>query len=95
MKSHAQNILRTAVPMTALLISFAANGQSAPSKAAHPCGPPPEAIEACKTQKSEAQCSFVSPRATVKGTCWAPEGKPLACRPKDAPPPPADDVPRN
>ncbi|MES2582765.1 MAG: hypothetical protein V4627_08625 [Pseudomonadota bacterium] len=26
-----------------------------------------------------------SPHGVVKGSCFAPEGKPLACRPKDAP----------
>jgi hypothetical protein len=34
---------------------------------------------------SGQECSFTAPHGTVKGTCWAPEGKPLACKPKDAP----------
>jgi hypothetical protein len=48
--------------------------------------PPPEAIETCKSLSAGQECSFSSPHGTVKGSCWAPEGKPLACKPKDAPP---------
>jgi len=48
-------------------------------------GPPPEAIAACKAISSGQACSFTTPRGTMQGTCWAPEGKPLACKPKDAP----------
>jgi hypothetical protein len=49
-------------------------------------GPPPEAFAACSSLSSGATCSFTSPRGSVTGTCFAPEGKPLACRPKDGPP---------
>ncbi len=49
-------------------------------------GPRPEAIAACKSLASNEACTFEAPRGTVKGTCFAPEGKPLACRPNDAPP---------
>lgn len=52
-------------------------------------GPPPEALAACKTAKAGADCSFTQGERSTKGSCWAPEGKPLACRPKDMPPPPA------
>jgi hypothetical protein len=48
-------------------------------------GPPPEALAACKALKSGQDCNFTSPHGAVKGSCFAPEGKPLACRPKDAP----------
>ena len=51
----------------------------------HPHKPPPQALEACKALQSGHDCSFTSPRGTVKGSCFAPQGKPLACRPKDAP----------
>lgn len=51
-------------------------------------GPPPEALAACKTAKAGADCNFTHDGRTMKGSCWAPEGRPLACRPKDAPPPP-------
>jgi hypothetical protein len=47
--------------------------------------PPPEALAACQSLSSGHVCSFTSPRGAMKGTCWAPEGKPLACKPKDAP----------
>lgn len=52
-----------------------------------PQGPPPEALAACKALTSGAVCSFVGLRGAVTGTCAAPQGKDLACRPKDAPPP--------
>lgn len=48
-------------------------------------GPPQEALDACKALKSGQDCNFTSPRGAVKGSCFAPEGRPLACRPKDAP----------
>lgn len=47
--------------------------------------PPREALDACKSLISDQACSFTSPHGTVNGACWAPEGKPLACKPKDAP----------
>ena len=50
-----------------------------------PSQPPPEALAACQSLSSGHVCSFTSPRGAMKGTCWAPEGKPLACKPKDAP----------
>jgi hypothetical protein len=40
---------------------------------------------------SGTQCGFSNDRGTVTGTCWAPEGKPLACRPTT--PPPGDSPP--
>jgi hypothetical protein len=47
--------------------------------------PPAEALDACKTLARAQACNFTSHRGTVQGTCWAPEGKPLGCKPKDAP----------
>ena len=44
-------------------------------------GPPPGALAACKSAANGAACSFTSPRGAETGTCGAPEGKPLACRP--------------
>ena len=46
--------------------------------------PPPEALAACKSLASGAACNFTSPRGAKAGTCGAPEGKPLACRPAHA-----------
>ena len=48
-------------------------------------GPPPEALAACKSLASGAECGFTGKHGAMKGSCWAPEGKPLACKPKDAP----------
>lgn len=53
----------------------AANGQE-PHR-----GPPPEALAACKSLVSGAACTFKSPWGAETGTCFAPEAKPLACRP--------------
>jgi hypothetical protein len=47
-------------------------------------GPPPEALAACKSLASGAACKFTSPRGPEAGSCFAPEGKPLACRPQHA-----------
>ncbi|MES2183103.1 MAG: hypothetical protein V4505_01025 [Pseudomonadota bacterium] len=52
-------------------------------------GPPPEALAACRTLAAGTACTFSTPyRGLEKGSCWAPEGRPLACRPNDRPPPP-------
>ena len=47
--------------------------------------PPAEALAACKTAKQGDACSFTGDRGKATGTCEAPEGKPLACRPSGAP----------
>lgn len=44
--------------------------------------PPAEALAACKSLASGAACSFTSPRGAESGTCFAPNDKPLACRPQ-------------
>jgi hypothetical protein len=48
-------------------------------------GPPQEALAACKALTSGKECTFNDRNGEVKGVCFAPEGKALACRPKDAP----------
>ncbi len=50
-----------------------------------PPGPPPEALKVCEAKKSGDACHFTTPRGKEDGSCWAPEGRPLACRPKGAP----------
>ena len=65
---------------SSILSAQPAQGQEGPRK------PPQEALDACKSVGAGQECSFSSPHGTVKGSCWAPEGKPLACKPKDAPP---------
>ena len=52
---------------------------------ARPPPPPAEAFAACKAVPAGAACSFSAPQGVVIGSCWAPEGKPLACKPKSAP----------
>ena len=47
-------------------------------------GPPPQALAACKSLSSGAACSFNGPRGSVSGSCFAPQGRELTCRPKDA-----------
>lgn len=44
--------------------------------------PPAEALAACKSLASGAACSFTGQHGAMSGTCFAPEGKPLACRPQ-------------
>ena len=52
--------------------------------------PPTEAIDACKALTAGDACSFSQGDTQHQGSCWAPEGKPLACRPDDAPAPGSD-----
>jgi hypothetical protein len=61
-----------------LLMAQSFGGQGEPRK------PPQEAIDACKSLASGKECGFSSQRGSVTGTCWAPEGKPLACKPNNA-----------
>ncbi len=51
-----------------------------------PPRPPPEALAACKAAAAGTACNFNSPHGAVSGSCWAPEGKPLACKPTNPPP---------
>ena len=67
-----------------LLLSGTVVAQPAPDGGS-PRKPPIEAVEACKSLSSGQDCNFTTKERTVKGSCWAPESKPLACRPKDAP----------
>lgn len=82
--------MRTTLFLSLLLAAAAAQAQpqGGPPPGGEHRGPPPEALAACKTAKAGADCSFTHRDRTVKGSCWAPEGRPLACRPKDMPPPP-------
>ncbi len=51
-------------------------------------GPPPEALAACQSLASGDACSFTMHDHALTGTCQAPEGRPLACRPSNMPMPP-------
>ena len=72
-----------ALAASSSLFAQPADGRGAPPR------PPAQALEVCKSLSSGQACSFTAPQGSVTGTCWAPEGKPLACKPKDAPTPPA------
>ena len=51
-------------------------------------GPPRVAVEACANAVPGDACTFEGRRGeSLQGTCWAPQDKPLACRPEGAPPP--------
>jgi hypothetical protein len=85
--------LLTLAALAALLgaPSFGAMAQQQPvgkppgtSAGAEHRGPPPEAVAACKSLASGNACSFKGRDQERTGTCWAPEGKPLACKPKNA-----------
>ena len=78
-RAFAQTICAAALTACCALSAQPVDGNGGPPK------PPAEALDACKSASSGKDCSFSSPQGTVKGTCWAPEGKPLACKPKDAP----------
>ena len=77
---------------TCLLTAVCASGLALAQPSGQPSGqepprqgPPAESLAACKTLTSGAACSFTSPRGAETGTCFAPEGKPLACRPARGP----------
>ncbi len=84
MKTMNLLLLRTSVCSGLLLLSGTLSAQPAPDGGG-PRKPPLEAVEACKSLSSGQDCNFTTKERTVKGSCWAPESKPLACRPKDAP----------
>jgi hypothetical protein len=83
--------MKTPLILSLLLAATAvsAQPQGGPPPGGERRGPPPEALAACKTAKAGADCSFSHESRTMTGNCWAPEGRPLACRPNDMPPPPA------
>lgn len=83
-------LMKTRLCLSLLFVAAAASAQpqGGPPPGGEHRGPPPEALAACKTAKAGADCSFTHESRTMKGSCWAPEGRPLACRPKDMPPPP-------
>ena len=72
-------ILTATLTASGALFAQAADGSGRPPK------PPAEALAACSASGQGQACSFSSPRGNVAGSCQAPQGKPLACRPKDAP----------
>jgi hypothetical protein len=78
---QSMRALAASAAVAALTACGALNAQQPPH---HEGGhkPPPEAIEACKSLKSGDDCSFSAKQGQANGNCWAPDGKPLACKPK-------------
>jgi hypothetical protein len=89
---HARRrLLGFSVSIAALAGAAGAAAQaSAPREGGPPDGhrgPPAEALAACKTLAAGKACAFKLGERSLSGRCWAPEGRPLACRPEGAPPP--------
>jgi hypothetical protein len=74
------------LPALVMLLSLAPLAARAADEPPRHSGPPPEALQACKDKQAEAACTFTGPRGSMEGSCFAPQGKPLACRPAGAPP---------
>lgn len=83
MKPNLTFALRSTALAFATLLCLAAEAQ--PTQDAKRSGPPEQAIAACKALQAGNECSFTANHGNVTGTCFAPQGKPLACRPKNAP----------
>ena len=75
------------VLLNALLASAAlADDDGDRSQGGERRGPPEAALAACSAAVQGDPCSFQGRHEeSLDGTCEAPEGKPLACRPSDAP----------
>lgn len=81
------NTLRRSTASCATTFLLLAAGQSSAwaQQGPPPGGPSAQALAACQKLAAGAACSFSGERGTATGTCWAPEGKPLACKPANAP----------
>ena len=82
--------LRRAAQVLAMASVFMHGVASAQSEQIGPSGrqpppPPEEAIAACQSLQAGAACSFSIGDRQITCACGAPEGRPLACRPKNAP----------
>lgn len=68
--------------MTLMVWPFAAQAADPrPPQQSKRAGPPAQAMQACASLNVGQACSFDDQSRKVNGSCWAPEGKPLACRP--------------
>lgn len=77
---------RFAPGVAGLVLALNAAAQQPATDSGERRGPPPEALAACEGKSAGDPCSFSGPRGDKpQGTCFAPEGKPLACRPSQAP----------
>lgn len=85
-RRHAVNGVPRLALAALMLCTLGATAQPKPGEG-QGGGPPAEALAACKTTKAGDACSFSGPQGKASGSCWAPQGRALACRPKDAPAP--------
>ena len=92
-RALAATWLRAALAALALNASIGHAQQGPGPGSSPPPAPPAEALAACKSLAAGKACSFSAPSGTVQGSCWAPEGKPLACRPTGAGAPPGGSPP--
>jgi hypothetical protein len=81
----AMAVVASAWGISLMLPAFATAQPSGGQQRERPQGPPPEALAACKSLASGAECSFTGRRGAMTGTCVGPQGQELACRPKNAP----------
>lgn len=84
MKTQRLQVLRAVMASCMALYAIALCAQPT-TGGGMPPAPPPEALAACKTLKSGQDCNVSGPQGNIKGSCWAPEGKQLACKPLNAP----------
>lgn len=83
------DILSIAVAMAALVSGHVLADETAGERPEREHGRPPKvAVEACAAAVPGDACSFEGRQGEqLDGSCFAPEGKPLACRPNDMSPP--------
>ena len=76
--------LSALIALTLLALTLPLSAQDGPPPGG---GPPREALAACNGRAEGASCTFQGRGGeSVTGTCGAPPGRPLACRPAGGPP---------
>lgn len=92
-----RSLLLTAMALVgaawAISMSLPDTASAQPAGAERPPRPPAEALAACKSSASGQACSFTTRQGAIAGSCWAPQGMALACRPNDAQPSPEGAAP--
>lgn len=84
----------TVVAVALVAASLGAVAQSQDERGPPPGGgPPSEAFKACATLSAGAACSFTGRGQQLSGTCFAPPGRMLACRPTRGPGGPPQNAP--
>ncbi len=82
--NFGKNLLGKCVLLVVLMCSSVVIFAQQDNRQGPPPRPPQEALDACKSLQANQECSFTSPEGKVTGTCWAPEDKPLDCKPNNA-----------